>query len=326
MSLGNLLHQAAEKLPGVAFSRSADDLLIGPNFSAAELERRAECHAKLWLASGPGQGDRVGVVAVPEPEIVAALVGAVRAGLEVVLFSPSLGAPEIAATSGLARALALAGPSEFAGLDYAKRLSEARAAAAMNWLMLWEADRPRLFRLDNGQPTESALAPAQGEAGLTVLRGSRIVALDGPGLNAVAGDMIEALALQLGETLISLVSPATPAGLAAGIHVPLLSGAKLIWQAPFSAKRLDEALTASGRAHLVAPGSIVAALGPAGLLSRDRLASLTLIVSQGDPTPFFDTDLDPDQVFLLDSCLSGPLPLSRFSGDPMTYAEDEDLG
>jgi len=325
LSLGKLLLHTAEKRPWVAFSRRADDILVGPEYDAAELERRAESHTKLWLASGLGEGDRVGIVAVPEPEIVAAIVGAVRAGLEVVLFPTSLGAPEIAATAGLAKALALAGPAEFAGLDLAKRLSEARAAAAMTWLMLWERERPRLFRLDNGQPTESAPAPEEGEAGLAMISGSRLMALDGPSLSAVAGDLADAMELQAGSTILSLVSPATAAGLVAGTHTPLIAGAKLVWLTPFSAKQLDAALTDYARAHLVAPGAVAAQLGRAGLLSQGRLASLTLIVAEGDPTPYFDTDLDADRVFLLDSGLTGPTPLSRLSGEPMSYAEDEDL-
>jgi len=128
LPLGKLLRHAAENQPRAVFSRRADDILAPQEFSATELERRAERHTKLWRAAGLGEYARVGLVAVPEPETVSAMVGAMRAGLEVTLFSPSLGAPEIAATAGLARVLALAGPAEFAGLDYAKRLSEARAA------------------------------------------------------------------------------------------------------------------------------------------------------------------------------------------------------
>jgi len=325
LPLGQLLRLTAEKHPQVAFRRHADDSLERREFAAAEIERRAERHTELWLASGLGESARVGMVAAPEPEIVAAIVGAVRAGLEVVLLSPSLAAPQIAATSALVRAQALAGPAEFAGLDYAKRLAEARAATpAMSWLMLWEPDRPRLFRLDNGQPIESAPPLEEGEAGLAVISGSRLKALHAPCLNAAAADMMDAMGLAPGETILSLVSPASPAGLAAGIHAPLVSGAKLTWQAPFSAMRLDEELSVRPRAHLVAPAVIAAGLGRAGLLSPYRLASLTLIVSEGDPMPYFDTDLEPDRVFLLDSDLNGPWPLSRFSGDPLSDREDED--
>jgi len=326
LPLGKLLRRVAENPSQVTFARRADDLQEGREFTATELERRSESHTKLWLASGLCEGDRVGMLAVPEPETIAAIVGATRAGLEVALFSPSLGAPEIAAHSGLANAFALAGPSDFAGLDYAKRLAEARAAAgAMNWLMLWETDRPRLFRLDNGQPTESTPPPKEGEAGLAMICGSRLAALDGPLLHAAAGEWSDALKLHPGATIVSLVSPATPAGLAAGVYAPLVSDARLIWQAPFSARRLDEALSDSAGIHLVAPAAIAALLGQARLLSSGRLASLTLIVSASDPTPYFDTDLEPDRVFLLDASLTVPAPLSRFSDDPMCYADGEDL-
>lgn len=327
LALGKLLRHTAEKQPQTAFSRLADDLATSQEFGAKELDRRAERHTKLWLGSGLGEGGRVGMIAVPDPEIIASIVGATRAGLEVALLSPSLGAPEIAVNAGLACIQALAGPAEFAGLDYARRLAEARAATpGAIWLMLWEPDRPRLFRLDNGQPTESAATPEEGEAGLAVISGSRLRPLSGPSLNAIAGDIGDAMGLSPGATIISLVSPATPAGLAAGVHAPLIAGAKLVWQAPFSAMRLDAALTGSARPHLVAPGAIAADLGRAGLLRMDRLASLTLIVSSAEPTPYFDADLDPDRVFLLNACLAGPSPLLRLAGDSISYAGEDDLG
>jgi acyl-CoA synthetase (AMP-forming)/AMP-acid ligase II len=314
--LGMLLRRAATSNPDNLFVRRGDESCGSVEVRTAELDQRADRHRSLWRAAGLGEGARVGLIATPEPEIIAAVAGAVRAGVEVVLLSPSLEAPAIAASAGLARALALAGPAEFAGVDYAKRLAEARAAAgAVTWLMLWELDRPRLFRLDNAQPSETAYAEDPREAGLAVAVESSIHVLDSFSLYAVAGEFARALGLTQTSRIVSLVSPASPAGLIVSAHAPLATGAKLIWQAPFSANVLDELIRDPEPAHLVAPASIARQLSRAGLLDPELLASLTLVVSDKSPPPIFDTDLDEDRVFFLSSQLGGARPFSPLSAD-----------
>ncbi len=322
--LGELLRHAANSLPNTRFSRRGDEASGLVEMRVVELEQRAERHKCLWRAAGLGEGARVGMIATPEPEIVAAIVGAVRAGIEVVLLSPSLEAPEIAATAGLARAPALAGPADFAGIDFAKRLSEARGASgAVAWLMLWEADRPRLFRLDNAQPFETSGRDDEAEAGLAAALDNGVQALDGQRLRRVAGEFAEALGLDSGSDIVSLVSPATPAGLVVSVHAPLATGAKLTWQAPFSAIELERAMKDGAPAHLVAPASIAGELGRAGLLAPELLGSLTLIVSERSPPPLFDSDVDYDRVFFLEAGLGGNAPFTRLSPD--FGAEDGDL-
>ncbi len=324
LPLGQLLTRSAAAMPDTLFSRRGEAGSPPVEMRAAEIEQRADRHLRLWLAAGLSEGARVGMIATPEPEILAAIVGAARAGVEVVLMSPSLDAPAIAASAGLARAPALAGPAEFAGIDYAKRLAEARAAAgAVAWLMLWEADRPRLFRLDNAQPTGSKIAPEQMEAGLAIAYELGVQALHSISLRSMAGQFVDALEIKNTDTIISLISPATPAGLIVSAHAPLVSGAKLIWQAPFSAMTLEQVLSDPSPVHLVAPAAIVAELGRARLLSPEQLSSLTIVMSETSPPPIFEADLDAERVFFLDSRLGGARPLSALSSEP--DAEGRDL-
>ena len=314
--LGRLLRNSVERGAATHFSRRGEDAPGAASFNLSELDDRAERHTGLWHAAGLGEGSRVGMIATPEPETVAAIVGALRAGVEVVLLSPSLESPEIAANASLARAPALAGPAEFAGIDYAKRLAEARAASgAVAWLMVWEKDRPRLFRLDNAQPNETTVAPDQSEAGLAVAHDAKVRALDGLRLSSLAAQLAHALEIQQGASIVSLVSPATPGGLIASVYMPLFASAHLVWQSPFSALLLDQTLREMAPAHLVAPAAAAAALGEAQLLSPEFLASLTLIVSDDSPTPIFETDLEAERVFFLDAWLASTRPLTRLAED-----------
>ena len=312
LSLGALLRLSASQEPQTRFMRCGADAPAPLN--SAELEQRADSHQKLWLAAGLGEGARVGMIATPEPETLAAIVGATRAGVEVVLLSPALSAPEIAASLGLARASALTGPAEFAGVDYAKRLSEARAAAgAVSWLMLWEVDRPRLFRPDNMHGNAPLSAAYRSEAGLAVATETGAHALSSLGLRTRAGDFVEALGVRRNDTIVSLVSPATPAGLVVSAYAPLVAGASLVWQAPFSAAALARTLAEAGSAHLVAPAAIADELARSELLACEQLSTLTLIVAENSRLPIFEADIDDERVFFLRARLSGPAPLTRLS-------------
>jgi len=312
LSLGALLQLSAAQEAKISFMRCGADAPAPLN--SAELEQRADRHHKLWLAAGLSEGARVAMIATPEPETLAAIVGATRAGVEVVLLSPALSAPEIAASLGLTRASALTGPAEFAGVDFARRLSEARAAAgAVSWLMLWEVDRPRLFRPDNMQGNAPVSAADRSEAGLAVANETGAQPLSNLGLRARAGDFIEALGVRRNDTIVSLVSPATPAGLVVSAHAPLVAGASLVWQAPFSATALERALAEAGSAHLVAPAAIADELARSELLASSQLATLTLIVAETARLPLFEADIDDERVFFLQAQLSGPTPLTRLA-------------
>ena len=89
-----------------------------------------------------------------------------------------------------------------------------------------------------------------------------------------------------------MISLGSPAGLVGGAFAPLIGGAHVVWQAPFAALRFVETLDASAPAHLFAPASAVEALGAAGLLTPQRLASLTVVAAEGAKIPAFPHELD----------------------------------
>lgn len=87
-------------MPGL-FPSVGDDarpaLLVGAEaLSRRELLRRARAHARRLLDADVRPGDRVGVVALPTPSTVAALLGHALVGIVSVPLNPALGARELA--------------------------------------------------------------------------------------------------------------------------------------------------------------------------------------------------------------------------------------
>jgi len=156
-------------------------------------------------------------------------------------------------------------------------------------------------------------AADRSEAGLAVATETGAHALSSLGLRARAGDFVEALGVRRNDTIVSLVSPATPAGLIVSAHAPLATGAGLVWQAPFSAAALERTLAEAGCAHLVAPAAIAGELARSELLASEQLATLTLIVAENARLPMFEADIDDERVFFLQALLSGPTPLTRLA-------------
>ena len=113
-----------------------------------------------------------------------------------------------------------------------------------------------------------------------------------------------------------MISLGSAAGLVGGAFAPLIGGAHVVWQAPFAALRFVEALDASAPAHLFAPASAVEALGAAGLLTPQRLASLTLVAAAGAKIPDFPHQLDLARVCVLRVGAGADLRLDAFEAPP----------
>jgi len=101
----------------------------------------------------------------------------------------------------------------------------------------------------------------------------------------VARAYIVRAGLSEGQAIVSTISLASEAGLVGGAFAPLIGGAHMIWQAPFSARDFLEALETSAPAHLFAPAAVASELADAGILAADRLASLTLTAPDDEPAP-----------------------------------------
>jgi len=296
--LNFLLRRAAlSKSPPTFERRAQDEPPARERLSAAELDRIADAYARRLLASLPEDAARALVMATPEPLCVAAIAGAQRAGLSVWLASPSLGAAELAALARRIGAHALLGPAAFAGLERESRLRAAATdAPPLRALALWRIGAgDELHVTSPGQ-----VAPRRsGNVGAARRRPADPRAPGAFSLAAPARGFMDGLALTHGDQLASLLTPASPAGLLTGVLAPLASGADMTWQAPFSARSLAALLAERGPVHLVAPASAAPALGAAGLLGVDGIATLTLVAPRGQGPPPFAHDLDPRRIFTL---------------------------
>ncbi len=92
----------------------------------AAVDALADHYRARFRDAGVGEG-RILILGAAEPKTLAAIVGALRAGLDVVLAPPALDAAAIAAVARRSHANALAGPTEFASLRLGERLFEAAA-------------------------------------------------------------------------------------------------------------------------------------------------------------------------------------------------------
>ncbi len=113
-----------------------------------------------------------------------------------------------------------------------------------------------------------------------------------------------------------MISLGSPAGLVGGAFAPLIGGAHVVWQTPFAAVRFVEALDALAPAHLIAPAGAVEALGAAGLLTPQRLASLTLVADEATKIPAFSHDLDLARVSVLRIGAGADLRLDAWEAPP----------
>jgi len=319
-TLSRSLRCAAALRPDTVFARIGLDEYDQSAMTTGELEARANRHAAHWRAADLGEGARVVVVATPEPEALAAIVGAIRAGLEVSLAAPGLDAQGLAEGARDAGALALAGPGDFAGLDFAERLTAAAALTPLAVrLAVWGGAPLGAIRFDSTPASGFDSDAPDVEPSVGLLGQPRTHALDPVALAASADKYIRAAGLTSGATVLSLVSLSSVGGLVCGALAPLASGASTLWQAPFSTLRFAKALLEHAPVHLVAPGAVVSELGRSGLLSPERVATLTLLV-YGDFDPIFDHDLEPERVFLLETETTGAArltPLSKAFGETL---------
>ena len=279
----------------------------------------ADRHAAHWRAAELGEGARAVVVATPEPKALAAIVGAMRAGLEVTLAAPGLDAQGLAEGAREAGALALAGPGDFAGLDFAERLTEAaalsrspcvgrmgRAPPPAPFVSMRRPIRIRRGRVRRRAVDRAARATADPCAGPgRARRVGRQLHKDG-GAHVRRDRSVARFALQRRRPRLRGAGAARlgreDAVAGAVLRLSLLPGA--LERAPV---------------HLVAPGAVVGELGRSGLLSHERVATLTLLV-YGDFDPIFDHDLEPERVFLLETETTGVARLT-----PLSQAFGEDL-
>lgn len=295
------LRTASAEQPRALFARVGGATDEAPDaMRAGEIDALADHYAGRLAETGIAPGSRLLLLGSPEPRTIAAIAGAARAGLDVGLVSPGLGALEIARAARAFAAAALAGPTRFAQSPTRTRLFEAAASLdGIAFVALHGEGAPGAVGLDGAREDDAPPARASREPRLFA---SRLDPEDGEPVPIgadLAREFVARAPLSSGQAIVSTLSLASPAGLLAGIFAPLLAGAHVVWQAPFASRRFVAVLEASAPAHLFAPAEAAAELGAAGLLTPDRVASLTLTAAAGTRIPPVEHRLDPARVFVL---------------------------
>lgn len=283
-----LVAGAARPRPGARAFRD-DHAGEAEELSFADLYQRVGAALSRLRSLDFARGERVLICCPPGAQSFVLLTAALAAGLDPVLAPLPLPYSRDAVANA-ARALkisALFGPAQFCGVDFEIPLLEIAAEAASIRLIGtlhgaldgaadfspaalaahvsprqrldddWGADERRLIgALDDLGQVDFATQGALLGAALDLVRATR-----------AAGD----------APILSLCAPSTLGALVAGPLAALLAGCPLHFLAPFTSARFIETLDALGPTRLVAPASVLADLGRAGLLTNGALVSVAAL-------------------------------------------------
>jgi hypothetical protein len=288
-----LVSGAARPRPGArAFHDDHDGVF--DEVSYADLYQRVGAALARLRAYEFARGERALICCPPGAQSFVALTAALAAGLDPVLAPlPTPHARD--AVANAAKALnvsALFAPAQFCGLDFGAPLREI-AADAPSIRFIGTLHGALDGALDGAEDFSPAALAAQ-RARLRVDddwgadERRRIGALDETGqvefasqgaLLGAALDLVRATRAAGGAPFLSLCAPSSLSALVAGPLAALLAGCPLHFLAPFKAARFVETLGALGPARLVAPSSVLADLGRAGLLTNGALAAVAALCS-----------------------------------------------
>ncbi|MDB5572054.1 MAG: hypothetical protein JWN93_3237 [Hyphomicrobiales bacterium] len=257
----------------------SDGALDGPGaLTYAALEERVSAIAGAWRELGLAPGERVLIVADARPAPVIAMLGALRARLDVAMLTSGATADEIARFALSVDAAALAG--EPLGAD--DGLEDLLRAAA-------QTDGVRLVAslggaVDGAVTLDEAVgAPVAHRAGgtqariVTARRDGTPVAHAQRTLVAAALDFVTQARIGMRTPILSTLSPARFAGLVAGPAAGLMAGAPVVLHGPFESGRFLDVLERLGGAHVVVPGRLLGPLGAANLMQQGLCASVALL-------------------------------------------------
>ena len=303
--LSELLRAAAATRPDAIFARIGGRASDAPAaLRAGPLDALADHYAARLEETELPQGTKLLLLSSPEPRTLATIVGALRAGFDVGLAAPALDAAAIAAAAEAYGAGVLAGPAAFAELQTGERLFEAAALLdSISLVALHGAGEAGALELDAPREDDAPGVASTREPQLLVVEivdaAPKCRSVSQERMREIAREFVARAGLREGGAIVSTISLGSEAGLVGGAFAPLIGGAHLIWQAPFAARRFLETLETSAHAHLFAPASVAGDLGAAGILTADRLSSLTLVAADDVPAPSFAHGVDPARVFVL---------------------------
>ncbi len=275
-----LLREAARVQPGGAMSPE--------RLSFMQLDALADHHAARWREAMARLGDAAVLIAAPTAQSFASLVGALRAGLVVSLAPPEIDARELDSAVAAAEASILAGPTQFAGIPIGDVMCSVAVDQERIALVASHGGRMSgVLALDGVRESETIFESRSALAQIRVIepRGSPFARFDEGELIDAAGAIVSHARIARGDAILSTLSCASAAGLAAGPLAALVAGARLTFHAPFDARAFLAAVEGAEPVHLVVPEMLTPMLETAGLISDGRIASLILSCAGDSPGP-----------------------------------------
>jgi hypothetical protein len=283
-----LVAGAARPRPGALAFR--DDFEDGvDDMSYADLYQRVGACLSRLRNFDLARGEKILICCQPGAQPFVALTAALAAGLDPVLAPLPLPytRPAIELAAKNMSAAALFAPMRFSGVDFETPLLEIAAATPSIRL---------IGALSGAGDGAADFSPAALEAPLSPRARladdwgadarARVGALDEMGraefvsqgaLLGAALDLVRVTRASGQTPILSLCAPSSLGALVAGPLAALLGGAPLHFLAPFTAERFLAKLDALGPTRLVAPASVLADLGRAGLLTNGALACVAAL-------------------------------------------------
>jgi acyl-CoA synthetase (AMP-forming)/AMP-acid ligase II len=231
-------------------------------------------------------GERILIIAGARAACIVATIAALAAGIEPLLVPVDIDGGQLAEIAKSAGCVAIAGPTSYGPLNLEETMFEAAASSEtirfVATLGPGAADdaidlAPERLPSDGAQtPLVAEIRPRIGTLGSQ----KAPVFHEQSTLLAAALDLVGTAEIAAGSQILSMLSPASFAGLATGPVASLLSGAPLTLFGPFDAAGFIALLDRIGANHCVFPAAILPDLERAGLLRRDALASAIAIVRE----------------------------------------------
>jgi hypothetical protein len=277
--LDSLLSGGARMRPQrIALSDGALDAPSALTF--ADLDAFVSRTAAAWQVLGMQEGERVLIVSGARVAPLIALLGALRAGLDVALLPDGCDANALAQAAQAIGAVALCAEPEAGAHAFARLLEAGFQTETVRVLAGLDAEADGIAPLNK---IAQNCAPFNRPPGL---RKGDIITFDDEGLPcfhsqrtlaAAALDFITRAGILARSPILSTLAPTRFAGLIAGPLAALVSGAPLVLHGPFNAAALINLVDELGPSHLIAPGALLAPLALSGLLGGPRLTSITLL-------------------------------------------------
>ena len=273
--LDSLTSGAARMRP----ERLALSCASGLSLTFAELDERASSLAAHLSAAGLAPGDCLLISCGAGAAPFIAMIGAVRAGLDVALAPLHLDAGALAAFARSAKACALAGETHYTGVNVAECMLGA-AALAPDVRILFNLSQQVCDEAAMLAPMQLAAQPAPrrvrapGDCSMLTLEGGVMRSHSQQSLVSAGLELLSRARIGMKDPIFTTLAPVRFGALAAGPFAALLAGCALHCHAPFDAQRFLVELDAMAPAHLVAPWALAKLVSGEGFAAGAALASL----------------------------------------------------